>query len=249
MEGRSDERPGNQDIPTPQDARRSDGRQREEMEKQREHFQLEIEMLEDKIEELGENRNRSRQKQKERERRSTSEYHTPGEVEETTQYPQNKRTKSTSVISEAKRPERARSYATVAAAKPAQNPERPWTKVSYGNQRQDTAKPPPTTTKQRGRRILFPRKIEGQQKSEADLMLVLNEALQKAGIDPKVRFCRIRYALLTEKADAAMLLPQGSNLLIRAAKSVDDAVVGVEAGTLPASQSSRNAFGKVSRGR
>ena len=59
-------------------------------------------------------------------------------------------------------------------------------------------------------------------------MLVLDEALQKAGIDPKVRFCRIRYALLTEKADAAMLLPQRSNLLIRVAKSVDDTVVGVE---------------------
>ena len=35
-------------------------------------------------------------------------------------------------------------------------------------------------------------------------------------------------ALLTEKADATMFLPQRSNLLIRAAKTVDDAVVGVE---------------------
>ena len=35
-------------------------------------------------------------------------------------------------------------------------------------------------------------------------------------------------ALLTEKADATMLFPQQSNLLIRAAKTVDDAVVRVE---------------------
>lgn len=66
-------------------------------------------------------------------------------------------------------------------------------------------------------------------------MLALNEALQKAGVGSKVRVCRVRYApsgsisaLLTEQADASMLLPQQSNLLIRAAKSVDQAVTGVE---------------------
>ena len=66
-------------------------------------------------------------------------------------------------------------------------------------------------------------------------MLALNEALQKAGLESKVRFSRVRYApsgsisaLLTEKVDAAMLLPKQSNLLIRAAKAVDDAIVGVE---------------------
>lgn len=66
-------------------------------------------------------------------------------------------------------------------------------------------------------------------------MLALNEALQKAGVESKVRFCRVRYALsgsisalLTEKSDANMLFPPRSNLLIRAAKTVDDAVIGVE---------------------
>lgn len=79
----------------------------------------------------------------------------------------------------------------------------------------------------RGRRILFPRKNEGQLKSEANIILALNEALQKAGIESKVRFCRVRYApsgsisaLLTEKADATMLFPQHSNLLIRAEKQL-----------------------------
>lgn len=65
--------------------------------------------------------------------------------------------------------------------------------------------------------------------------MALNEALQKAGVESKARFSRIRYApsesisaLLTKKADAIILLPHQSNLLIDAAKTVDDAVVGVE---------------------
>ena len=86
-----------------------------------------------------------------------------------------------------------------------------------------------------GRRILFSCKIEGKHKLKADLMLALNEALQKTRIDSKVRFCYIRYALLelisallTIKANVAILLPEQSNLLIRAAKLVDDKVVKVE---------------------
>ena len=54
------------------------GVQREEMKKKREHFQLEIEMLEDKIKELEEKRDWPSQKQEERERRSTSEYKRDG---------------------------------------------------------------------------------------------------------------------------------------------------------------------------
>lgn len=49
------------------------------------------------------------------------------------------------------------------------------------------------------------------------------------------RFSRVRYApsgaisaLLTEKANAGLLIPRLSNLLIRAAKTVDSAVIGVE---------------------
>ena len=131
------------------------------------------------------------------------------------------------------KPKEPRSYATVAAAKPAQTPTQPWTKVSYGNRKIKSSAA--TQVEQRGRRILFPRKDGGELKSEADLMLALNESLQKAGVDPKVRFSRVRYApsgsvsaLLLEKADATTLLPQRSNLLSRAAKTVDDAVVGVE---------------------
>ena len=124
-------------------------------------------------------------------------------------------------------------YATVATTKPTETPTQPWTKVTYGNRK---IKPTPATkTEPRAHRILFPRKIEGQPKSEANIMLALNEALQKAGVKSKVRFSRVRYAssgsisvLLTEIADVVMLLPKQSNLLIRAAKAVDDAIVGVE---------------------
>lgn len=128
------------------------------------------------------------------------------------------------------------SYATVAAAQPTETPSQAWTKVTYNNRKNGVQKSPTLVKAEHyGRRILFPRKNGSHLKSEADLMLALNEALQKAGVESKVRFCRVRYApsglisaLLTEKANANMLLPQRSNLLIRAAKTVDDAVIGVE---------------------
>ena len=70
---------------------------------------------------------------------------------------------------------------------------------------------------------------------EADLMLVLNEALHKAREGFETRFFRVRYApsgaistLLTEKTDAELLISQLSNVLIRAAKIVDPAIVGVK---------------------
>ena len=63
--------------------------------------------------------------------------------------------------------------------------------------------------------------------SEADLMLILNEALAKAGEGVDTRFSRVRYspsgaisALLTEKANAGLLVPRLSNTLIRAAETV-----------------------------
>ena len=66
-------------------------------------------------------------------------------------------------------------------------------------------------------------------------MLPLNKALQKAGVETNVQFSQVRYApsgsifaLLTKKTDGTMLLPQQSNLLIRAVKTVDDAIKGVE---------------------
>ena len=61
----------------------------------------------------------------------------------------------------------------------------------------------------------------------------MNEVLQQAGVKTYIRFSRLRYvpsdaisALLTEKAHARQLILERSNLLVRAAKSVDPEVVG-----------------------
>ena len=71
---------------------------------------------------------------------------------------------------------------------------------------------PNAKVEDQGRRILFPR-VLGEQKSEADLMLALNEALKKAGERLDTRFIRVKYApsgaisaLLTEQANAGVLL-------------------------------------------
>ena len=57
--------------------------------------------------------------------------------------------------------------------------------------------------------------------SEADLILALNEARQKARERPDTRFSRLRYApsgaistLFTEIADTGLLIPQLSTLFI-----------------------------------
>ena len=130
--------------------------------------------------------------------------------------------------------EKQHSYAAIVASKPAQAASQPWIKVSYKN-RKNGSKKPVAQSEQRGHRILFPRKDGSQFKSEADIMLALNEALQKAGVESKTRFIRVKYApsgsisaFLTEKSDATMLLPQRSNMLIRAAKAIDDVVIGIE---------------------
>lgn len=87
-----------------------------------------------------------------------------------------------------------------------------------------------------GRRILFPKQEAKPKKSEEDIILALNEALQKAGESASIRISRIGYsqsgaisALLTEKADTRELLKKHKNILIRAVQTIDVAVVGAEA--------------------
>lgn len=67
-------------------------------------------------------------------------------------------------------------------------------------------------------------------------MHAFNESLQKAGIPAYTRFSRVGYpqsgaisALLTEKSNAEELINNHSNILIRAAKSVAEGIIGVEA--------------------
>lgn len=71
--------------------------------------------------------------------------------------------------------------------------------------------------------------------SETDIMLALNKALQKAGEGLDIQFCQVRYTLsgvisvfLAKKRNAGLLIPRLSNILSRAAKTVDPTVVGVE---------------------
>ena len=151
------------------------------------------------------------------------------------QSPKSKDASSTPQLSPTKNTQK-RNYASVAASKPAQAPEHPWTKVVYKNRKVNSPQAAKSNVKveHQGRRILFPR-VSGQQISEADLMLALNEALQKAGEGLDTRFIRVKYApsgaisaLLTDQANAGLLIPRLTNLLIRAAKTVDAAVVGVE---------------------
>ncbi len=100
------------------------------------------------------------------------------------------------------------SYVAVAASTPAQIPEQPWTQVKYKNRKPSRQNSVSSTlnAEYQGRRILFPQEGTGQQRSEADLMLVLNEALARAGEGIDIRFSRVRYspsgavsALLTKK--------------------------------------------------
>ncbi len=86
-----------------------------------------------------------------------------------------------------------------------------------------------------GRRIFFSRKVFDQQKSEADLMLALNEASQKASKGLDTQFSQVRYApseaisaLFTKKTNRGLLIPRLSNPLIWTVKTVDFMVVGVE---------------------
>lgn len=86
------------------------------------------------------------------------------------------------------------------------------------------------------RMVIFRREPSSSQKSEADLMLALNEALQKAGIPAYTRFSRVGYsrsgaisALLTEKSNAEELISNHLNILIRTARPVEEEVIGVEA--------------------
>ena len=109
--------------------------------------------------------------------------------------------------------------------------ENAWTEVIGKKQKANASR----KVEPEKRRVIFRRVITSPQKSEADLMLVLNEALQRANVPAYVRFIKVGYSqsgailgLLTEKSNAEELLGEYSTTLIRAAKSVDEGVVGVE---------------------
>ena len=130
-----------------------------------------------------------------------------------------------------------KSYAQIVASSSARSAtENAWTEVTGGNRKRKSTTPNLPKLEPEKRRVIFRRESASSQKSEADLILVLNESLQKAGIPAYIRFSRVRYsqpgaisALLTEKSSAEDLVKDHSNMLIRAAKSVDKKVIGIEA--------------------
>ena len=73
------------------------------------------------------------------------------------------------------------------------------------------------------------------QKSESNLILLLNNSLQKTGLPAYMRLMRVSYSqsgaisgLLIERYNVEDLIKQHSNMLIRAPKLIDEGVIGVE---------------------
>lgn len=126
-----------------------------------------------------------------------------------------------------------KSSAQIAASNATQSASgKSWTEVINGNRkRKGNAASPPKTEPER-RRVIFRREINSPQKSQADLMLVLNETLQRVGISAYVRFSKVGYSqsgaisgLLTERSNTEDRILHHSNILIRAAKSIDGGVI------------------------
>ena len=130
-----------------------------------------------------------------------------------------------------------KSYTQVVKKNPTRlSTEKPWTEVKYINKKNVAAKKGMQKQEPGRGKILFRRDEVQPKKSEEDIMLALNKALQKAGEPTTVQFSRIGYSqsgaistLLTEKANAKELLETCRNILIQAAKTIDVAVIGAEA--------------------
>jgi len=112
-----------------------------------------------------------------------------------------------------------KSYAQIAASNsPKVTTENAWTEVTSGQKQKSN---PLQKVEPEKRRIIFRREVTSPQKSEADLMLVLNEALQRANLPAYIRFSKVGYSqsgaisgLLTEKSNAEDLLRDYSTTLI-----------------------------------
>ena len=84
------------------------------------------------------------------------------------------------------------------------------------------AKKMPQKQEPGGRRILFPREKGQEKMSEVDIMLALNEALQKVREPTSIRFSCVSYlqsgaisTLLTEKGNTSKLLKTCTNIFSR----------------------------------
>lgn len=130
-----------------------------------------------------------------------------------------------------------KSYAQIAALSSTKSGTKNiWTKVTSGNQKQKSNIPNLPKLELERRRVIFRQGPTSPEKSKVDLILVLNESLQKTGILAYTWFNRVGYLqsgaisiLLIEKSNAENLVRDHSNMLIRVAKSVDKKVIGRKA--------------------
>ena len=130
-----------------------------------------------------------------------------------------------------------RSYAQMAALNSVKNTtNKAWTEVTSCSRRWKITTPVMPKIEPEKRRVIFRQELLSPQKLEADLMLTLNKSIQKTGVPAYTRFSKVGYlqsgaisALFTEKSNAKELINIHSNILMRAAKSVDKGVVEVEA--------------------
>ena len=128
-----------------------------------------------------------------------------------------------------------KNYAQIASTNVVQNVlGNIWTKVRH--RKQKSSSPNLQKIELEKKRIIFWRANILPQKSEADLMLVLNKTLQQANLPSHIRFCEVSYSqsgaisgLLTKRSNAEEVLKDYSTTLIRTAKSVDEGVIRIEA--------------------
>ncbi|MCJ1360843.1 MAG: hypothetical protein MMC33_010852 [Icmadophila ericetorum] len=110
-----------------------------------------------------------------------------------------------------------------------------------GSKKLSPAEKAKTVVDARERRLIFEREQGVEKAKEENVMLALNEALQLHGVDRQTRIITVRYTaneklsvLLSEKAHAKEVEKQYRDLLIRAARTVDNGVISIgatEAGT------------------
>lgn len=106
-----------------------------------------------------------------------------------------------------------------------------WTEITNKNKKANA----PQKVEPEKRRLIFWSIVIFLQKSEANLILVLNKILQQTNVQAYIRFIKVGYSqsgaisrLLKKKSNAEELMGEYSTRLIKAAKFVDKKVVWVK---------------------
>ena len=88
-----------------------------------------------------------------------------------------------------------KTYAQIAALNTTQSASRKsWTEVRYSSKKGKNNSSTSGKIEPEKRRIIFRRDVTTPQKSEADLILVLNEVLQRVNLPAYIRFSKLEYS-------------------------------------------------------